>query len=58
MNFLIKIVLLPLMVALMVVVIACSLVGRVLETLARLFEVVGRSVVDFMQALADRANCR
>lgn len=58
MNFLIKAVLLPLMVVLIIVVIVCSLISRGLETLARLFEIIGKSVVDFMQALADRVNCR
>ncbi len=58
MNFLIKAVLLPLMVVLILIVIACSMLSRGFETLARLFEIIGKSVVDFMQALADRVNCR
>lgn len=58
MNFLIKAVLFPLMVLLMLLVIVFSLACRILDTLARLFEILGKSVVDFMQALADRVNCR
>lgn len=58
MNFLIKLILFPLMLALILLVISCSLLSRVLETSARVFEIIGKSVVDFMQALADRMNCR
>lgn len=58
MNFFIKLVLFPLMFALMLTVIALSLASRILETLSRLLEIIGKSIIDFMQALADRVNCR
>lgn len=58
MNFCIKVVLFPLMLSLILLVIFFSLISRCLETLARLFEILGKSVIDFMQALADRVNNR